>query len=160
MHWGKRWDLAWALWCRWSFWRVGKAREQGVQIKCFWCSWRKKVIVDNMILDHNIVTNNTNRSMHKQKGVDFTRGINFSVWTVIENFERYLSPVEGSRIRRRESGRAGGARPDPRPPWKTGIKLTWQSSQFQKSHQLVANDVVKRKRHNTLGRGSKKKCPF
>ena len=76
----------------------------------------KKVIVDNMIMDHNIVTNKTNRSMHKQKGVDFTRGINFSVRIVIENFERYLSPVECSCIRRQESCGAGGARPDPRPP--------------------------------------------
>ena len=37
--------LAWALWWRWSFWRVGKALEQGMHIKCFWCSWKTVLVI-------------------------------------------------------------------------------------------------------------------
>jgi len=49
--------LAWALWWRWSFWRVGKAREHGVQIKCFWCScrrWRARALDDSKVEEQEL----------------------------------------------------------------------------------------------------------
>ena len=78
-----------------------------------------------------------------------------NVWTLkgFLHFKWYLSSVEGSCIGGREGGRAGAAWPDPLPPWKTVVALSWYISgvgiqQFQKSHRLVAKDILPKHRHS------------